>query len=178
MFDFSSEEKSFLASGFFWFIPYALVSWGYVEVSGGGAKDFWSAFGVLLAASLFFNFLDFLGSVIAWQMYLKKLTVRKLLAFLRDNNFPQRQNPEDDFEDYLYRIANPLEDDLDDDGSEDQPSAQPAYSERLVMATQALRSDLHRTETSFLAFMRYRAAGNAALDIFSPNQNKNLMEWK
>lgn len=73
------------------FIPYWLVAWGYKALVDGGAREFWSALGLLLAVRLFFAVIETLGSVLAWRLFGKRRAVRKFVEILRMNSFPKRE---------------------------------------------------------------------------------------
>ena len=85
----------------FAFVPYLLVSWAYMALVNGGGNQFWAAFGVLLAARLFFCIIETLGSILSWRLFGKRLMINKFLELLRANNFPKREYAHDDFLNYL-----------------------------------------------------------------------------
>ena len=98
-----NTTPQFIVAGFA-FIPYLLVSWSYAELADGGAKTFWTAFGLLLGVRLFFGTIETLGSVLSWRLYSRKLMVQRMLEVLRANKFPKRFYAHDDILNYLSRI--------------------------------------------------------------------------
>lgn len=88
----------------FSFIPYLLVSWGYMVLVNGGSRQLWGALGVLIAIRLFFSLIETLGSILYWRLYGKTLTVNKFLELLQTNNYPKREYQQDDVLAYLHRI--------------------------------------------------------------------------
>lgn len=135
----------------FGFVPYFLVSWGYMALVDGGADQFWSAFGVLVAARLFFSFIETLGSVLSWRLYGKKLMVSKFYEFLRMNSFPKRKYAHDDFLNYLARI---------DDGP--YPASVKTAAKEIYFVLSTFES------MGILLGMRIHSATEAALDAYSP----------
>jgi hypothetical protein len=133
-------------------VPYFLVSWGYVELTHGGMKEFWVALGVLLAVRLFFSIIEALGVLVSWHVYSKKVVVSRYLTWLRSHHFPKRKYFEESFVDYLERIEE-----------------EPEHSQALRATAKETRVLLTYNE-SFGIFvgMRMHAAANKAFDIYSP----------
>ena len=147
-----NDTRSQLIMMMFALIPYAGVSWAYVALTNGSAKDFWIAFGILLAVRLFFSIIETLGSVLSWNVYGKKTLVERYVAYFRSKNFPPRKYADDDFLNYLARL----------DGD-----AQVAASVRA--SAKELEGGLVACEgIGILVGMRMHAAAEAALDVYSP----------
>lgn len=144
----------------FAFIPYLLVSWWYKALTDGGVKEFWIAFGVLLAVRLFFSAIETLGSILVWRLYGKRIIVKRHLDFMRANNFPMRKYSDDDFLDYLARI----EDD-------------PEYPASIKGLGKEMRAVLVTCEgLGILLGMRMHSAADEALDVYSPRANAPLLK--
>lgn len=147
-----NDKRSQIVLAIFVLVPYVLVSWAYMALADGGTKEFWSAFGALVAARTFFSLIETVGSVLSWRLYGKKLTVEKFLLFLRTNNFPKREYAHDDFLNYLARI---------DDG--------PQYPGSVKYAAKEIHSLLATYESiGILIGARVHAASEVALNAFSP----------
>jgi hypothetical protein len=146
-----NDTRSRIIISLFAFVPYLLVSWGYMALVDGGASQFWSAFGVLVAARLFFSVIETLGSVLSWRLYGKKLMVNKFHEFLRANNFPKRTYAHDDFLNYLARI---------EDGP--FPPSVKASAKEIYFLLSTFES------MGILLGMRMHSATEAALDAYSP----------
>lgn len=132
-------------------VPYLLVSWAYMEFANGGTKEFWTAFGVLIAVRLFFSVIETLGSIVSWRIFGKKLMVDKLLRLLRENNFPKREYRHDNFMGYLSRV-------------EGGP-----YAESVKTSAKEIYFLLATYESmGILLGMRMHAASEAALEAYSP----------
>jgi hypothetical protein len=133
-------------------VPYVLLAWAFSEVGGGLARDFWSVLGVLVVARLFFNVVDFVGSVLAWRAYGKRVMVQRFAAILRARGFPPRRFMQDSTDTYLCRV------------SED-----PEYSADAKELAREIERALVMSENTGLLFgMRIRAAWDAALERHSP----------
>lgn len=136
----------------FAFVPYLLVSWAYMALVNGGGNQFWAAFGVLLAARLFFCIIETLGSILSWRLFGKKLMINKFLELLRANNFPKREYAHDDFLNYLSRI-------------EDNPQ----HAASLKTSAKEIYFLLSTFESmGILLGMRMHSASETALDVYSP----------
>lgn len=147
-----NDTRSHIILAIFAFVPYTLVSWAYMALADGGTKEFWSAFGALIAARTFFSLIETFGSILSWRLYGKKLTVEKFLLFLRTNNFPKREYTHDDFLNYLARI---------DDG--------PQYPGSVKSAAKEMHSLLATYESiGILLGARMHAASEVALNAYSP----------
>jgi hypothetical protein len=138
-------------------IPYLLVSWTYMEFAGGGSKQFWGAFGVLIAVRLFFGVIETLGSILSWRLYGKKLMINRFLGLLRANNFPKREYQHDDFSAYLARI---------EDGEYADSTKTCAKEIGFLLST------FESMET--LQGMRIHAASEAALEAYSPKSEAHI----
>ncbi|HUO43335.1 MAG TPA: hypothetical protein VMT94_00290 [Burkholderiales bacterium] len=146
-----NDARARIIMGLFAFVPYFMVSWAYMALVDGGARQFWSAFGVLAAVRLFFSLIETLGSVLSWRLYGRKFTVNKFLGLLRANNFPKREHAHDDFLNYLARI-------------EDGP-----YSQSVKGCVKEIYFILSTFESmGILLGMRMHSATEAALDAYSP----------
>lgn len=98
------ETKSVAIAAAFSVLPYLLVAWAYMAFTDGHAKDFWVALCVLLVVRLFFFIIETIGGILAWRLYGRRVAVEKVLRFLRENNFPMRTDPNEDFLMYFQRI--------------------------------------------------------------------------
>jgi hypothetical protein len=146
------ETKERVITAALGFVPYVLLAWVISEVGGGLARDFWSVLGVLVAARFFFSVVEFVGGVLAWRVYGKRVTVRRFLSTLQARAFPPRRFMQDSTDTYLYRI------------SED-----PEYSADAKELAREIERALATSENLGLLFgMRLRAAWDAALELHSP----------
>ena len=136
----------------FAFVPYLLVSWGYTELTDGGSKTFWIAFGVLLGVRLFFSTVETLGSVLSWRLYSRKLMVQRMLEVLRTNKFPKRFYAHDDILNYLARI----------EGSEEISPSVKSSAKQLEFMLVTFEN------LGVLAGARMYSAVEAALETYSP----------
>lgn len=137
------------------FIPYVAVVWGYVELTNGGIREFWSVLGVLFGARLFFSFVETIGSILAWRVHGKSAMIHNCLEILRTNKFPMREYAHDNLGNYLARI----------DGGEQ-------YSAEIQCLAKELSRSLELTENmGILSGMRLHAAWSEALDIYSPKES-------
>ncbi len=140
-------------------MPYLLVSWAYTEFTGGGSKQFWGAFWVLIAVRLFFGVIETLGGILSWRFYGKKLMINKFLGLLRANNFPKREYQHDDFSAYLARI-------------EDR-----GYADSTKTCAKEIGFLLSTFESmGTLQGMRIHAASEAALEAYSPKSEAPIYE--
>lgn len=154
-----NDTRSNIIITLFSVIPYLLVSWGYTALVDGAEKQFWGAFGVLIAVRLFFSVIETLGSVLSWHLYSKRLMINKFLGLLRANNYPKRIYQDDDFLDYLARI---------EDGT---------YPDTLKKSAKEFFSLLSTFEgMGILLGMRMHSASEAALEIYSPKAEAPLKE--
>lgn len=145
------DARANIVIALFSFVPYLLVSWAYMALADGGSKQFWGAFGVLIAVRLFFSVIETLGSILSWRLYGKKLMVNKFLGLLRENNYPKREYQHDDFLDYLVRIeCGPYTDSV-------KKSAKEIY---FLLST--------FENMGILLGMRMHGASEAALETYSP----------
>lgn len=147
----NSAKSGFIIAAFS-FIPYLLVSWGYMEIENGGSREFWSCFLVLLGVRAFFSVIETLGSVLMWRLYGRRLTISKLLEFLRSNQFPAREQDDTDFLHYIDRLA-------DAHGPLTELKATAKEMRAVVVGYETM---------GILAGMRMHAASDAALDLYSP----------
>src|SRR5258708_3358777 len=85
-------------------VPYLLVAWGYSELTHSDAKTFWTAFAALLVARLFFALVEWIGGMLWWHLFAKRIFARKAGEWLRANKFPMREYQHDNFSAYLCRI--------------------------------------------------------------------------
>jgi hypothetical protein len=154
-----NDARSYIILAIFTLVPYTLVSSAYMALSDGGAKEFWGAFGVLIAIRTFFSLIETLGGVLSWHLYGKKLTVEKFLQFLRTNNFPEREYEHDSFLNYLARI---------DDGAE-YPSSVKAAAKQMHLLLETYES------IGILLGARMNAASEVALDIYSPRSRAPVL---
>jgi hypothetical protein len=147
-----NDTRSRIVLAMYSLVPYALVSWAYMALVDRSTTEFWSAFGVLIAARTFFSIIEGLGGILSWRLYGKQVTVQKFLHFLRSNDFPKREYAHDDFLNYLARI-------------EDEPE----YSTSAKAAAKEIHVLLAAYEsTGILVGARMHAASDAALDLYSP----------
>lgn len=147
-----NDTRSRIIFLLFAFVPYTLVSWAYMALANGSSREFWSALGVLISARFFFSIIETFGSLLSWQLYGKKLTVRKVLFLLQFNNFPKREYAHDDFLNYLARI---------DDGAQYPTSIKTAAKEIYYLLSTY-------ENIGILLGARMHAASEAALDAYSP----------
>jgi len=154
-----NDTRSNIIITLFSVIPYLLVSWGYTALVDGAEKQFWGAFGVLIAVRLFFSVIETLGSVLSWHLYSKRLMIKKFLGLLCANNYPKRIYQDDDFLDYLARI---------EDGT---------YPDTLKKSAKEIYSLLSTFESiGILLGMRMHLASEAALEIYSPKAEAPIKE--
>lgn len=152
-----TDTRARITMGLFAFVPYVIVSWAYMALVDGGARHFWSAFGVLVAVRLFFGGIETVGSVLSWRLYGRKSMVNKFLHFLRANNFPKRKYAHDDFQNYLARI-------------EGGP-----YTASVKASAKEINFLLSTFESmGILLGMRMHSASEAALDAYSPRSGAPL----
>jgi hypothetical protein len=145
------DARANIIIALFSFVPYLLVSWAYMEAVDGESKQFWGAFGVLIAVRLFFSVIEMLGGILSWRLYGKKLMVNKFLGLLRANNFPKREYQHDNFLAYLGRI---------EDGS---------YADSVKTTAKEIYFLLSVFEDmGILLGMRMHSASEAALETYSP----------
>ncbi len=146
-----NDTRSRIIMSLFAVVPYFVGSYGYMALVDGGVSQFWTTFGVLVAARLFFSVIETLGSVLSWRLHGKKLMVNKFHDFLRANNFPKRTYAHDDFLNYLARI---------NDGP---------YAATLKASAKEISFFLSTFESmGMLLGMRMHSATEAALDEYSP----------
>jgi hypothetical protein len=127
--------------------PYVLVAWGYTALSGRGTAAFWTALAFLFGARLFFAVIEFVGGVLVWRFWGRKVMVDKILHWLKSGKFPARYYEHDTFLAYLTRI----EDDY-------------ASSTELKCQARAIEGLLAMLEASgILAGMRAHSASEIAL---------------
>lgn len=151
--DKKSQIISSLIDTWITYIPYPLVSWGYMAFSDGGVKEFWIILGVLLTVRLFFSIIDTLGSILSWRLHGKRAQIERYLTTLRENNFPTREEVRDDFLHYVKRIQ---------DDSNSTASIKGIANDLCTELVVWERSP------SFLHGMRMYDAADEALDIYSP----------
>lgn len=152
-----NDKRANIVIALFSFIPYLLVSWGYMAIVDGGSKEFWSAFGVLLAVRLFFSVIETLGGVLSWHLFGKKFMVNKFIGVLRANNYPKRENQHDTFLGYLAQV-------------EDGP-----YPVSVKTSAQEFYFILSTFESmGILLGMRMHSASEAALEAYSPKAEAPL----
>ena len=144
--------RSRIIMALFAFVPYSLVSWGSMVLVDGTSREFWSAFGLLVAVRLFFSLIETLSGVLSWRLYGKKYMVDKFLEFLRTNNFPKRECAHDHFLNYLTRIQ---------DG--------PRYAASLKASAKEIYFLLSTFESMGILWgVRMHSATEAALEVHSP----------
>lgn len=135
-------------------VPYLLVAWGYVALSGGGLGTFWTALASLIGARLFFAVIEFLGGVLVWRLWGRKVMVDKIFRWLSAGQFPMRYYEHDDFLNYLERVR------------QDHAS-----SVELKYAARAIEGFLEVAEGSgVLVGMRAHSASEIALERYSPRR--------
>lgn len=158
----TSQTNPFLVTAAFAFVPYALVAWGYTELADGNCEMFWTAFGVLLGARLFFSIIESLGGILWWRLYGKKNTVQKVLEMLRVNRFPLREYKHDDISNYIARIK----------GNDEilPPVKIAAYQLEFLLATSEDRGILEGA--------RIFSAAEIALDAYSPKSLAPEFPWE
>lgn len=59
---------------------------------------------MLVGVRLFFSIIESIGSVLCWRLYGRKIAVGNALTFLKANEFPARNDMQDDFLGYIARI--------------------------------------------------------------------------
>lgn len=144
----NETRTQFIMVLFVW-IPYALVAWGFAQISHG---SFFSTLGVLVAIRLFFSIIEFLGSILSWRLYGKKKAIERSLTLLRSNEFPKRQYADDDLLKYLVRIER------DETCTLQIKSAAKQWEQALAFFE----------DSGILLGMRMHSAAEAALNIYSP----------
>jgi hypothetical protein len=87
-----------------------------------------------------------------WKLYGRKLAVKNALAFLKGNQYPQREYAHDNFGNYLARI-------------QDDPQYPPTLRQSAVDIERVL--DLIE-EAGITVGARAHSAYNMALDIYAP----------
>jgi hypothetical protein len=141
-------------------VPYLLVAWGVTEFIDGHTRTFWLTLTVLLAARLFFAFIECLGGILVWRLYGRELAVGNFLRVLRENKFPKRYYQHDDFLNYLSRV----------ESDEASPQA-------LKFEVTAWNSMLLMWENSgVLVGARMHAATEIALERYSPRRLAPVMK--
>jgi hypothetical protein len=152
-----NDTRSNIIITLFSVIPYLLVSWGYTALVDGAEKQFWGAFGVLIAVRLFFSVIETLSGVLSWHLYSKRLMINKFLRLLWENNYPKRTYKDEDFLDYLSRI---------EDGT---------HSDTLKKSAKEFYSLLSTFESmGILLGIRMHSASQAALEIYSPKAETTI----
>jgi len=150
-----NDARSRIITALLAFVPYLLVSWGYMALVNGNSKDFWAALGVLVGVRFFFSIIETLGSILAWRLHGRTLMIKKHLEFLRAHKFPPRKYAHDGVLAYLSRI-------------EDEPE----YSAALRATAREMRSVLELCDDiGILVGMRMISSAEAALEQYSPRSS-------
>ena len=142
-------KAGWIAFGFA-MIPYLAVAWAYSFFTEGRWPAFWTAFGFLSAARIFFSIIETLGGVLAWRLFYRKQAVENYVQLFRANQFPPKEYYDDDFGNYSARLTT---------GHSQKPDA--------IKACQDLESILLMTERSgILRGMRIHAAVETAFERY------------
>jgi hypothetical protein len=121
------------------------------------STHFLGAFAFLVAARLFFSFIDFCSGVLGWRIFARRFAIRKLVAYLVENKFPMRKYRFDDALTYLFRLR---------DGSDT-----PNISAETRGAARELEGGLATlSEIGAVRGWRAESAFRAALDIYAPRE--------
>ena len=163
-----SDTKSQLIVFAFSLVPYALVSWGYTELTNGNIQTFWIAIGTLFGVRFFFSIIETIGGVLTWRLYGRKVMIEKALLLFRSNKFPMREYKHDDLEyqyegllGYLARI---------EDNGEISPSIKRVAKDLETMLTMWENQGI-------LVGARMYSATEAALDIYAPKRLAKEFPW-
>lgn len=130
---------------------YVLVAWILTRVVDH-AVPVWAAFVALVVARMFFALLSMLADAISWRAYMRQHYIDKFVERFRSQHFPPRKYYNQSFETYLH--------DLKYDQAT-PPGLQIAVAEVSVSLEDA---DI----MGYFKGRRLIAAGEAALDIYSP----------
>lgn len=130
-----------------WF-PYCVVAY-MLSHFDSSSVSFWGVLAVLLGLRLVFSLMEFSGSVLRWQLYGKKKTVRAYLDALSTNGMPRFLYARD-LDTYLYEVI---------DDFQVPPNVRAAAREiRIVFGMQ--------TSQGFWAGLRFNKAASIALEMF------------
>jgi len=136
-------------------VPFAALAYFLATAFGSGRPDFWKAFEVVVAGSIFFRIMDGIGNSLAWRLHDRRQVVRQLVAFFGANSFPPR-DPNHvlpaDFSTYACRVeADPHA----------PQSAKNAIASLNLLATVA-------QSRGMIAEARFHKVTDMALDVYSP----------
>ena len=131
-------------------VPYIFVAWAYSELVN--SDSMWIPFFVLIGARLFFGLIEFLGTIISWNLFSKNRMAEHFLGILRANKFPVRRMAHFDIGDYLVGTS-------DDDQN----------PVNIRMVAHSLYEALLAAEVrGIIEGRRIESAMSAALDAYSP----------
>jgi hypothetical protein len=148
-----TNTKAHVISALYAFVPYIPLAWIYSALEGGSARAFWKGLGVLIAAKLLFTIIEAIGSTVAWRLHGRRRLISQFVEFLNANNLPKREFAQDDLGRYLARLSDKK------------------YDESVRrLAIEINQSRLLMENAGPLVGMRYAAAWEAALDIYSPKE--------
>lgn len=142
-------------------VPFAVLAYFLAAAFGSGRPDFWKAFGVVLAGSIFFHVMDGIGNSLAWRIHDRRQAVRQLVAFFRAHSFPPRDPNHGlpaDFSTYACR--------LEADPNAPQ-SAKNAIASLNLLATVA-------QSRGMIAEARFHKVTDMALDVYSNGRQNGM----
>lgn len=133
-------------------IGYPLIALLVASAIEEGAP-FWPVLGVLLVLRALFWLVEFLGDVLTWNLFRRRIFIRKAIECLRMQKFPMRKYSHDAFDTYLNRIQ-------DDD----------EYSEEVKECARKIHLEIKVAGESMSFWRMYRIwdCWNVALDTYSP----------
>ena len=148
-----TNNKTHVISALYAFVPYVPLAWIYSALEDGSARAFWKGLSVLIAAKLMFVMIETIGSTVAWRLHGRRQLIAQFVEFLNVNNLPKREFAQDNLGGYLARLS----DEKYDEGVR-------------RLAVEINQSRLLMENTGPLVGMRYEAAWEAALDIYSQRE--------
>ena len=145
-----NTEKDALLLVLFSLVPYLAVAWAYSELVH--SNSMWIPFFVLISLRAFFGLIEFLGTIISWNLFSKNRMTEHFLEILRASQFPVRRMAHFGIGDYLVDVS-------DND----------RYPVNIRMAANSLYTVLLAAEVrGIIEGRRIDSAMSAALDAYSP----------
>jgi hypothetical protein len=139
---------------------YTIIAGAFAELMEGGWKEFRWIFGIMVAVRTAYGVLEFLESVVVWQIYGRRATVNSFVVVMREAKFPKRVYGSDSADNYFHRIREPSVNDYKE--GEVTPDIQRLAAEMNTMW------ETIRYQHGWRAEMRIGDALRRAVDIYTP----------